>query len=439
MDPFRYLFNPGGLNNQKWALLGLFLAGHATGRPIILPDMAVLDHHRKTSHRVAIGTVFDLPALRTFAAAQGVTIAPGPPQPEPAGDAGGWEFFEIGTAYAARLNHEGMFARDTFASAFFAALHPHVLESTGFARLIHAIGTEGVQAVVQLRIERDWHEHLRLNAATLPPPHIEPLALSPAEIMAKVAATLGRKPVLVVWDEDDLPKPKEAIRADILAQHGIWMVSKSDLIPPAELARLNPLECSLIDFELARSTRTFVGLTRSTFSNLVAFQAAPASRQFIYNAPAPALLQRWDRGTAPDAATASNPLLARTPLVPAPNPAAAGLKLTVVIAGYGELSDIDNLSAGMPGAAITAFALHPLHAAARHVEYRALLPQGTWTDWVPPGHMLGTGGTEPLLGLAVRGEGITVAGLFAEGGILAAPGQDCTGTGGLAAIQILIA
>ena len=438
MDPFRYLFNPGGLNNQKWALLGLFLAAHATGRPVILPDMCVLDHRRAASDRVAIGSVFDLPALRLFAAAQGVTILPGPPQPEAGGDAGGWEFFEIGTAYAGRLNQEGMFARETFAHGFFAALRPHVLESTGFARLIHAVGIEGVEAVVQLRIERDWQDHLRLNAATLPPPHIEPLALGYAGIMAKVATTLGRGPVLVVWDEDDLPESKEAIRADILAQHRIWMVSKTDMIPPAELARMNPLERSLIDFELARRARTFVGLTRSTFSNLVAFQAAPASRQFIYNAPGTDLVQRWDRGTCPDAASATNPLLARTPLVPAPDTARAGLKLTVVIAGFGELSNVDALCAGVAGAAISAFALHAVHPAALPVEYRALLPDGLWSDWVTPGRMVGAAGNEALLGLAVRGAGVTVAGLFAGGGVLAANGQDCVGVGGLAAMQVVV-
>ena len=252
--------------------------------------------------------------------------------------------------------------------------------------------------------------------------------------MAKVATTLGAAPMLLAWDENDLPEPKEAIRAEVLAAHGVWMVSKSDLVSTAELDRMTALERSLIDSEPAGRARVFVGLTRSTFSNLVAFQAATGSTHYIYNAPCPGLVRRWDRGTCPDARSAGNPLLALEPLLPLDE--TGGLKLTVVVVGYGEVSNIDGLWAGMEGAAISGFALHRLNEASIPVEYRALTASG-WSDRVGKG-MAGTGGGDALLGFAVRGDGVSVVGLFEGGAVRAGNGEDCIGPGGLAALQVVI-
>lgn len=81
-----YLHNPGGLNNQKWALFGLFVAGLGTGRPMVLPDLYVLDHRRGSGRAVPIGSVLDQAPLLAVAERYGITVLDAPPR----GDPGGW-------------------------------------------------------------------------------------------------------------------------------------------------------------------------------------------------------------------------------------------------------------------------------------------------------------------------------------------------------------
>lgn len=66
---------------------------------------------------------------------------------------------------------------------------------------------------------------------------------------------------------------------------GIRLFSKSDFLTAGESEALDPLETSIMDFALARRARTFVGLSRSAFSNLVAFEGGGARAHYIHNNP----------------------------------------------------------------------------------------------------------------------------------------------------------
>lgn len=68
---------------------------------------------------------------------------------------------------------------------------------------------------------------------------------------------------------------------------------------------MTALDASLIDFEIARTAEFFVGLSRSTFANLVSFERfclaySNKNRDFIYNLPGPTLGRRVDAGTSDD-------------------------------------------------------------------------------------------------------------------------------------------
>jgi hypothetical protein len=445
MTPIRYLHNPAGLNNQKWALFGLFVAGLGTGRPIVLPDFYVLDHRSGCGTSVPIGSVLDVEALQACARRYGITILDEPP----GGEAGGWELFDLGATYAGRLNDEGRFVRETLSRDFFAAFRPHVLEQEAFRHLLRQVHAAGLDTVVQLRIERDWQDHVAALLGTALPDNGELYAPGADAILAKVAATLGpaAERVFVVWDEGDLPEPQMAIRARAQTL-GITLFSKSDFLPAAALGRLDPLEASIMDFAVARQARVFVGLSRSTFSNLVTFEAGGTPLHYIYNNPGPLLARRWDHGTCADAASAGNPLIARERLVAGDEPVAStGLKLTVHLAGFGDLSNSDALCAGIAGdaaRAIEGFMIQAVSPGAVALEYRAFSADGTASEWAPVGTFVGSRGLgATLAGFAVRpatgGFVTTTAGQFDGRAelVLAGPGEACMG-GVLTAMQVVV-
>lgn len=404
----QYVCNTGGLNNQKWALFGLFLAAQRSGRPLVLPDFCALDPRRNVADRVAIGRVFDLAPLRDFAARHGIAVLDAPP----GGEVGGWEHFQAGAARVAVLSFEGRLRSDRFSREFFACLRPLTASSPLFLSLSHILRDElGVDTVAQFRIEQDWAHHIELNRGGDLPLDGEEYGPGFQRIMAKIATTLAPdvKRVLVVCDEDDLPAPKETIRAQALAAHGVELLWKSDLLGPHVMGELSKLDLSIIDFELARGAATFIGLSRSTFSNLAAYEASLERddrhpRHFLYNAPGDGLVRRWDRGAHSDAVTASNILFGRDPLVAGvAGVSTGGMRLLAHMGGYGDLADADYLAAGAPGGSrIEGFRVETA-AGGVALECRGRLGCGEWTAWRPGHEMVGTAGQDmALTGFAAR-------------------------------------
>jgi hypothetical protein len=95
--------------------------------------------------------------------------------------------------------------------------------------------------------------------------------------------------------------PKAEIRQVCQSRFGMRLYWKSDFMAAEQIAALNPLERSIIDFELCLRAHNFVGLTRSTFSNLVTFQKFVQRQKriitdYIYNTDSAWLNQRTDNG-----------------------------------------------------------------------------------------------------------------------------------------------
>ena len=166
--------------------------------------------------------------------------------------------------------------------------------------------------VIQMRIEKDWR---LFSAITLGPtvgkeedylPHFR-------EIMGKVRNTFdGRVSVAyIVCDEAALIDDLDEIRSVARSEFGIDLFWKSDILGQSFLASQNTLNLSLIDFEMALQAQYFVGLTRSTFSNMATFQRYANTREnvrshYIYNGVGPFLKLRIDNGAYASAEAAAS-------------------------------------------------------------------------------------------------------------------------------------
>ena len=110
-------------------------------------------------------------------------------------------------------------------------------------------------------------------------------------------------------DEPSMPATKEDIRGFALDRFRLKLVWKSDLI---NASSFNPLDLSIIDFEIARASPRFVGLSFSTFANLLCLekftdQQTPVTGHFIYNHPGDIVIERRDNGLCLGSADAAMP------------------------------------------------------------------------------------------------------------------------------------
>jgi hypothetical protein len=316
-QPLAYLYNNGGLNNQRCALYGLFVtAMDGPEKRIILPDIFLYDHRdiflrgqlREVRTAVAIDTVYDLQELDSFAQDHGIRILPSQPQ----GEAGGWNFFGTGTIDIGVSARDGLMSPDSRACKFARRLVPLCTRTELFARVRDRVFKEiGIGVVAQLRIERDWDF---FSKVTLQPTvgSAEDYAPSFSEIMVKICNTISNpvRDIFVVCDEAALMVTKDEIRFVVREQFGIDLYWKSDILTKEEFAALNIIELSIIDFEIATRSGTFVGNTRSCFSNQVTFNRyahtrAPVTDHYIYNLVGPQLGRRTDNGVCPLAAAAT--------------------------------------------------------------------------------------------------------------------------------------
>lgn len=295
-----YLYNNGGLNYQKMTLLGLFLRAWRQGtRRVMLPDWYSLDTVSSNSAPVPFADVMRIEPLRDFAARYGIEIIDGPPRGEP----GGWDYAADAHHYVSHAGLLNELTADSFACDFFRSLVPTASASRLTARLADlAFRERGIRVAVQLRIEKEWAPH----AARWFTPEVgttEDNVLSHGEIIRKIRDTaidIGSQ-IYVVCDEPGLPVPKAQIRDEIRDEFGVELIWKSDLLPAEELAQLSPLQLSMLDFEMCVAAESFVGLSRSSFSNMVALEKyarrrAPVERHYIYNVAGPSLASRHDNG-----------------------------------------------------------------------------------------------------------------------------------------------
>jgi hypothetical protein len=308
-----YFCNKGGLNNQKLALFGLFLkAFHEGPRRIVLPNLLLFDQVSFNHRPVPFDQGMRRGTLRDFAARHGIEILDLPPQ----GDEGGWDYFHYGNNHiprAALLNELG---QDNFTCDFFRSLQPAIQGSDLLPRVTDAaFGRKGIRLAVQMRVEKDWAHH---TAVRLKPVvgETEQNAPSFIDILAKIKHTLPEvaSSIYVICDEAALPVPKDEIREIAKREFDVDLVWKSDFLTVEELESLSLLDLSTLDFEMAITADTFVGLTRSTFSNMASFEKyartrKPLERHYIYNTSGPGLALRKDNGvfSVPELASAADP------------------------------------------------------------------------------------------------------------------------------------
>ena len=300
-----YSYNNGGLNNQKLALLGLFLEGARTTSSIILPDLFNFDQASDKKETVPLRDVYRIEPLMAFAGRHGINIRPA----AVTGEIGGWDFFAAGSQHIASQVSQKCMRPDDIACDFFRSLIPtdHLTQhinfiAAGIPTRDTATAEESTLLVVQMRIEKDWQ---LFSAITLQPTvgDNEDFLPSFSDIMAKVVNTFGASfpNAYIVCDEAALPVPIEQIRETCLQVFGVKLSWKSDMLDARALGGLSSLEKSVIDFGMALQASRFVGLTRSSFSNLVTFERYCHDREdvrghYIYNVPGPYLLERCDNG-----------------------------------------------------------------------------------------------------------------------------------------------
>ncbi|HVZ06862.1 hypothetical protein [Rhodopila sp.] len=292
-DVLGYLFNDGGLSNQKMALAGLLLTAAGKHLPVTLPYLHIKDHRGTADALARFGDIYDLASLRGFTDRHGLRIDDGPP----ASDPGGWPYFFAFSQFLAipSLPEVARMALDAL-----SALRPRMDARPELSALKgFVLCTLGVRTVLQLRIESDWPDY----ASALQSAHgvSDDVGIDFPEILRRVANTFpGLGMAYVTTDESILPVGKDAIRAMALDRFGIRLIWKSDLIA---LSGFNALDLSILDFELARDAPRFIGQSFSSFANLAclekfARQRRPVRGHFIYNHPGDTVRERLDNGLA---------------------------------------------------------------------------------------------------------------------------------------------
>ena len=290
-----YWYNHGGINNQKMALIGLLLSATKDRQTTNLPYIYNKDLQTEQEYLVRLENVFDLNVIRAFAKRQGLAVQ----SACPSGNRGGWDYFNAFT----RFVHDPA-ERPALSTTLAAIRHlrPRIAAHPAFIDLRDFVfNSIGIDTVVQLRIESDWREHFERGLR----PRIgdaEHNGIGFLEILSKVRNTFPDIRILYATaDENALLSSKHEIRELCRSRLGIEVLWKSDLLNPALIRDLTPLDLSLIDFEIARHASRFVGLTTSTFANMLCIEAfartrKPVTGHFLYNHPGDRVMERKDNG-----------------------------------------------------------------------------------------------------------------------------------------------
>ncbi len=289
-----FLYNHGGLNNQKMAIAGLLLSSVEHCSRVNLPYIYLKDQRTDEEYLARFEDVFDLDTMHTFGERNGIDIH----AECPSGDRGGWDHF----ARFGQALYEGP-DRNTVRTALDAmiSLKPRINNHPTFRQLKQFVfASLGIQTTIQLRIEHDWKAHAENLRSVMG--DSEDYAIGFVEILSKVKRSLpDLKLAYVTSDENSMPNSRDEIRAFSRSQFGIDLLWKTDLLSQSHYEVLNPLDLSLVDYEIARYCRQFVGLTNSTFSNMLCLEKFAATGKdvtghFIYNALGDGLVERRDNG-----------------------------------------------------------------------------------------------------------------------------------------------
>ena len=175
-------------------------------------------------------------------------------------------------------------------------------------RIRNRVGEETV--AVQLRVERNWQMYMNKLESEDRLSNGEEQLRTPKEIFAKIVATPefeGRTRFFCCSDEDKLDEPPTLIASRMRDRFGIELLFSSDLGEPLPASGLMR---TAVKFDLCAGLADYVGLTRSTFSNILCLCRAAQGlegRDFIFNAAGPQVLQRCDMGVSVEPQWATAP------------------------------------------------------------------------------------------------------------------------------------
>ncbi|WP_157085635.1 O-fucosyltransferase family protein [Methylobacterium sp. Leaf99] len=308
--PLGYHYNDGGINNQKFALLGLCAAAakneNSDGREIYLPKIFSRDQHDKRSSLHEFDAIFWRDVFESFCERWGIVIVDMPNVSYADRiERGGWTLFGEGAGQLGKHYHAKADISASLAADFLRSLVPRIKSKPIFQNICNQVFfSKGINTVVQLRIEEDWFQYCQQNLSVTVEEK-EDFYLEAHQIIQKVKSSLSDigDTVFVVCDERYIFAPKWEIAKRTYDETGVSIIWKSDLIPNEDYDALSPLDASLIDFEISALAPRFVGNSRSTFANLLCFERfarsfRPSGDCYIYNNIGPTLGLRTDLGTA---------------------------------------------------------------------------------------------------------------------------------------------
>lgn len=152
---------------------------------------------------------------------------------------------------------------------------------------------------LQLRIESDWQRYMRKKIADHGLLDGEEAVLSAEEIFSKIYNYPDLRKFKLIYaccDELDLIESKDDIRS-VGGRFGFDIIFKSDLVANIDLSLpKSKFQNSIIDFDVALGANAYVGLTRSTFSNCLAYVAGSTKKQYIFNNVGSSVMERIDKG-----------------------------------------------------------------------------------------------------------------------------------------------
>ncbi|WP_435171402.1 hypothetical protein [Falsirhodobacter sp. 1013] len=286
-----------GLNNQRIALLGLIGIAHLEGAKVSLPKTLVdytplpQDQTPKEHPTLPFDAVFDEAHLRQGLQAYDIFSDEAATEILPHDDC-----FRIGSEYLSALAGSHGDAQIVADFLKFCRAAPELRD---VAKKALALAGDQPPLMLQLRIERDWRDYL------LRRPHRSDdgeTTVDPRRIFGKIGNTpalADHRLVLACCDEGDLLQTRDELKKDA-ADFELNLVFKSEIEEQLELPT-SRLQRSAIDFEMCLMSDRYVGLTRSSFSNMVcllkSLQMSPdIPEHYIYNSKSREVVRRWDMG-----------------------------------------------------------------------------------------------------------------------------------------------
>jgi hypothetical protein len=279
-----------GLNNQKLSILGSFLFAQDNSGYFDLPAQLVDFKPGSTSKLIQIDSAFNLLELKKIIQIQHYSI-----QESKANE---MLFLNNAEMFIKGSREQRQSLPDTSRGKLIGQFLYGFRPSDELQDLVSKIKNIIRDAIVlSLRIEADWKRH---SLKKRPLMNGEIILLKAEEIFSKIANTPGlsdAKNIYCCCDEADLEESLDVLKK-IAKSFGFDAIFKGEFSDTIKLPQSQFLN-SIVDFEVASTCKSYVGLTTSTFSNNIAYISyflKNDQRNWVYNIEGYSCGLRLDRG-----------------------------------------------------------------------------------------------------------------------------------------------